>query len=245
MSVYIEREGSGEKILFIHGAGWNGRMWYGQRNYLRRSLEVLLVDLPGHGKSSGDGCDSIEEYRDAVYRALDGLNTGACFVAGHSMGGAIAMSLALAYPHLVKGLILVGTGAKLRVLPEILQDVKKEKERTVRGIVDRAFSPKAPEALKREDFEEMMKCRAEVIYKDFTACDHFNVMDALRSIKAPTLILCGTDDGLTPPKYSEYLHSQLQGSRLLLVEGGGHMVMWEKPEQVNEAIEKFVSGSKT
>ena len=70
-------------------------------------------------------------------------------------------------------------------------------------------------------------------------------MDALRSIKVPTLILCGTDDGLTPPKYSEYLHSQLQGSRLLLVEDAGHMVMWEKPEQVNEAIEKFVSGSKT
>jgi pimeloyl-ACP methyl ester carboxylesterase len=206
---------------------------------------VLLVDLPGHGKSPEDGCDSIDEYRDAVYRALDGLETGACFVTGHSMGGAIAISLALAYPQLVKGLILVGTGAKLRVLPEILQDIKKEKERTVWRIVDLAFSPKADAALKQKNYEETMKCRAEVIYKDFNACDHFNVMDTAWAIKVPTLILCGTDDGLTPPKYSEYLHSQLQDSRLLLLEGAGHMVMWEKPERVNEAIEKFVSGSKT
>ncbi len=243
MSVFIEREGHGEKVVCIHGARWNGGMWQGQKDYLKRSVEVLLVDLPGHGRSPGDGCNSVEEYRDAIYGALDRLKTGPCFVAGHSMGGAITMSLTLAYPDVVKGVILVGTGAKLRVLPEILQNIKKERDKTVWRIIDLSFSPKAPAELKQKDFGETMKCPAEIIYKYFNACDHFNIMDAAKSIKVPALILCGRDDALTPPKYSEYLHAQLQGSNLLLVEGAGHMVMWEKPEQVNEAIEQFVSSS--
>ena len=76
MSVCTEREGRGDRILFIHGARWNGRMWYGQKDYLKRCMEVLLAYLPGHGKSPGDGCNSVEEYRDTVYGALDELKTG-------------------------------------------------------------------------------------------------------------------------------------------------------------------------
>jgi len=146
--------------------------------------------------------------------------------------------------HVVKGMTLVGTGAKLRVLPEILRCVKREKAKTVRRIADLSFSPKAPAELKREDFEETMRCRAEVIYKDFNACDHFNIMDAVKSIRVPALILCGTDDALTPPKYSEYLHAQLQGSKLLLV---GAPDTWSCGEARagERAIEEFVTASKS
>ena len=167
---------------------------------------------------------------------------GQTYVAGHSLGGAIAMSLALSHPAAVKGLILIGTGAKLRVLPDILEGIARDKEKAVRNIVELAFSNKAPTALKTVNFEETMKCSAEVIYKDFNACDHFNIMDSVGSLSVPTLILCGADDSLTLPKYSSYLNREIKGSRLVLVEGAGHMVMMEKPEQVNRAIEQFVRG---
>ncbi len=242
MDLYVERYGQGEKIVFVHGSGWNTRMWYRQRDSLQSSMEVVLVDLPGHGESPGHGYDSAEEYRDEIYGTIKRLNLGRCYVAGHSLGGAIAMSLALSYHHVVKGIVLIGTGAKLKVLPQILEDIKKNKEGTIHNIIDLAFSRQASSALKKEDFDETMKCSAEVIYKDFNACDSFDIMDSVSSLQVPALIVCGTDDSLTPPKYSHYLNHAIQDSRLVLIEDAGHMVMMEKPEQVNRAIEEFIRG---
>jgi pimeloyl-ACP methyl ester carboxylesterase len=240
--LHVERSGKGDKIIFIHGSGWNASMWHNQRDHLKSSMEVILVDLPGHGESPGNGCESVEEYGDAVYGMMEDLNLGQAFVAGHSLGGAIAMSLALSHPGMVKGVILIGTGAKLRVLPRILEGVIREREKTVRAIVDLALSNKATSTLKTIDFDETMKCSAEVIYRDFSACDRFNVLDSISSLSVPALILCGTEDSLTPPKYSSYLHREIKGSKLVLIEDAGHMVMIEKPDQVNRAIELFVNG---
>jgi pimeloyl-ACP methyl ester carboxylesterase len=86
----------------------------------------------------------------------------------------------------------------------------------------------------------MMQCRAEVIYKDFNACDRFNIMESINSLKIPALIVCGTGDSLTPLKYSHYLNKAIRDSRLVLIQDAGHMAMLEKPEQVNRAIREFV-----
>ncbi len=244
MDLYVERCGQGETIVFLHGSGSNTRMWDKQRDSLRSSMEVVLVDLPGHGKSPGDGCESVEEYRDEVYGAIRKLGVGRCYLAGHSLGGAIALSLALSHHEVVTGLVLIGTGAKLRVLPQILEDIKKDKEHTLDSVVTLAFSKKTSPALKKEAFDEMMRCGAEVIYKDFDACDRFNVMDSIASLMVPALIVCGTDDSLTPQKYSRYLNEAIEGSRLVLIEDAGHMVMREKPEEVNRAVEEFVRGQR-
>jgi len=242
MNLHVERYGQGEQIIFIHGSGWNTRMWYNQRDYLKSSMEVILVDLPGHGKSPGDGCDSVEEYRDTIYGVVKMLSPGRCYVAGHSLGGAIAMSFALSYPDVTKGIVLIGTGAKLRVLPQILEGITKDKDNAVQNIVTLAFSKKAPLTLKNDDFNETMQCKAEAIYKDFNACNHFDIMDSVGSLQVPALIICGTDDVLTPPKYSSYLNKEIKGSRLVLIEDAGHMVMMEKPMDVNRAIGEFVRG---
>jgi pimeloyl-ACP methyl ester carboxylesterase len=238
--MHIERHGQGEKILFIHGSSWNTHMWYNQSDYLKSSMGVVLVDLPGHGESSGIGCDSVEEYTDAVHEMIREHNLGRCYIAGHSLGGAIAISLSLAYPDMLKGVILIGTGARLRVLPQILEGIINDKENTVRNISELAFSRKTPSALKGQAIYETMKCKVEVIYKDFCACNRFDVMDTVNSICVPVLIICGTDDALTSPKYSLYLHEAINGSRLALIDDAGHMVMMEKPMEVNRAIEEFV-----
>jgi pimeloyl-ACP methyl ester carboxylesterase len=240
LNLFVERSGHGERILFVHGSGWNSRMWHNQRDGLQSSFEVVLVDLPGHGRSPGDGCDSVERYRDAVLGVIEGLAPEKCYVAGHSLGGAVALSLALSRPDVLKGVVLIGTGAKLRVLPQILDNVTKNKEQTVAEIVSLAFSQKAPSELKDYDFRETMKCSAEVILKDFTACDRFNVMDSIDSLDLPALVVCGTDDNLTPPKYSLYLHKAIKKSRLVLIEDAGHMVMMEKPDDLNSAVAEFI-----
>jgi pimeloyl-ACP methyl ester carboxylesterase len=242
MNIHVERYGEGEKVIFIHGAGGNARSWYFQKEYLKASMEIILIDLPGHGKDAGgEGYSTLAAYVEYVHGIIRELGINKCYIAGHSMGGAITMSLALSSPELLKGIILITTGAKLRVFPEILDGLKRDKEKTVRGIMDFAFSKKASAALKENGVKDMMKCKAEVIYGDFFACEGFDLMDSVNRIKIPALIICGKDDVLTPPKYSEYLHKQIEGSRLVTIEDAGHMATLEKPDEVNKAIQEWIT----
>ena len=242
MILSVERYGSGEACLFIHGAGGSGTSWYFQRD-LQDSMEVILVDLPGHGKSPGPGLDRVEDMRDAVLDTLRSLKIEKAFIAGHSMGGAIALSLALSHPGCVKGLILVGTGARLRVMPEFLEGILKDKEGTLRQITEVAFGRNTPPEVKEGGLREMMKCEARTIYNDYHACDKFDAMGSLKEITVPTLIVCAGSDLMTPPKYSEYIHSQIKGSKIELIERIGHMIMIESPAELNKAVREFVRAS--
>jgi pimeloyl-ACP methyl ester carboxylesterase len=245
MSLYVEEYGSGEPIVFIHGVGGSSQYWYYQREYLKNFMKVVLVDLPGHGQTAGEACKTIEDARDAVRDTIIGMGIREAYIVGHSMGGGIAMSLALANPELVKGLILICTGAKLKVLPEILDKILQDKEATVRMIMmDYAFSNKASLKMKENGFKDMMKSSAETIYQGFSACNQFSAMGSLEKIALSTLIIAGKDDLLTPPSYSEYLHREIKGSELVIVEDAGHMVMIEQPDAVNRAIETFIVNRK-
>jgi pimeloyl-ACP methyl ester carboxylesterase len=239
MGVYLERYGRGEKILFLHGAGGSMASWYFQKR-LQTVCEVLLVDLPGHGRSGGEGLRSIEGYAESVRTVIMENGLEGCYVAGHSMGGAIAISLALASPELLAGLVLVGTGARLKVFPKILEGILNDKEETVRAIMGFAFSKKAPADLVERGYAEMMASPKEVIHGDFSACSVVDLMEGVKSIDLPTLVIAGADDGLTPVKYAEYLNREIRGSRLAVIRDAGHMVMLEQPEETNRAIEACV-----
>jgi pimeloyl-ACP methyl ester carboxylesterase len=243
MMINVERYGSGSPLVFIHGAGGTTKVWNFQQGQLSGLFEVILIDLPGHGTSPGDGCGTIEEYGHVVSEATDQLGLEKFFVIGHSMGGAIAMHLALERPSSLAGLVLIGTGARLKVFPAILEGILKDKETTCRQIIDYAFSPMAPAAMKEAAYQEYVKSHAEVVHRDFTACDRFDIRESAHSINIPTLIMCGAHDTLTPPKYAEYLHERIAGSSLRLIEDASHMVMLEKPREVSEAIAEFVSAA--
>ena len=73
------------------------------------------------------------------------------------------------------------------------------------------------------------------------SCQGFDVMESLKTIETPTLVLCGTDDFLTPPKFSEFIHREIKNSRLVMIQDAGHLLMLEKPDEVNKAIEAFVA----
>lgn len=241
--MHIDRLGAGQSIVFIHGSGCTSDIWRRQKKHLQASFEVVLVDLPGHGRSPGEGCGSVEQYGDAVYAALKAAGLSRPCIVGHSLGGAIAMYLALAHPGSVDGIVLVGTGARLKVIPRILEGILKEKERILADINALSFSKATPAAAKEEALGIMRGCAPEVIHGDFSACDRFDIMNSLDSIKMAALIICGEDDMLTPLKYSRFLNEGIQGSALVSIHGAGHMVMMEKPEEVNSAIRQFLEKS--
>jgi len=222
-------------VILVHGSGGNHQLW----GYAVRSLEsatTYAVDLPGHGRSGGMGRKSIPDYAAFLLGFMQALGLPRAVIGGHSMGGAIAQEMALRYPQHVSALILVGTGARLRVLPQILEGTLSGFEQTVELICGYAYSPRAPREMLRQGQRQMLQVSPQTVHDDFVACNAFDVMDRVGEVRSPTLILCGTDDALTPPKYSSFLADRIVGARLELIEGAGHMVMIERPDRVAEAI---------
>ena len=232
-----------ETILFVHGAGGGQLTWSLQKAFFERHAHPIMIELPGHGESGGDGEDEIAHYAEHVHSFMNILNLPKSFLVGHSMGGAIVQTLALRYPMLVKGIVLVGTGARLRVLPAMLEGVQKNFKDTVLMMTRYAFSRKAPQEFIERGIDQLMHVRPEVLHGDFLACDRFDILKEVERIQLPALIVCGDEDEMTPVKYSQYLHDRIKGSRLEVLPKAGHMVMMESAEAFNERVKAFVGDS--
>ena len=230
-------------IILLHGAGGNHLYWPSQ---VRRmpGRRILALDLPGHGKSDGSGRQSIEDYADDVDGFVRSIGLNAVVLAGHSMGGAIAIELAGRHPGSVLGLCLISTGAKLRVSPEILRgtDDPTAFSTTVARIVDLSFAADASPRLKQLAAQRMRETRSSVLHGDFLACNAFDGTARVAEFATPTLIACGEQDRMTPPHYSHWLRSNIAGSRLELVPHAGHMVMLERPDVIAAMVDKFLEG---
>lgn len=237
-------EAAGIPVLFCHGSGGRHHHWAYQIKGLKgKGINPLAVDLPGHSRSKGLPFNKINNYRDWLRCFARAAALDQFIVAGHSMGGAIALSYALEFPDEVAGLILVGSGGRLRVLPALLEALK---DGTVPpSFADYLYSPNTADGLVENGKKEIAETAASIYYADLTACDKFDVMDSLPNIDKPVLIICGGEDRLTPVKYSTYLQQALPKAELVIIDGAGHMVMLEKPDEVNSAIIAFVNTMNT
>ncbi|MCX8204616.1 MAG: alpha/beta hydrolase [Candidatus Nezhaarchaeota archaeon] len=236
--------GVGPCSVLVHGALGSSFSWiYQLREAGRLGVRAVALDLPGHGGSQdlhGQAC--IEDYAAVVKGFIRALGLERPLVIGHSMGGAVALSLAISDPDLVGGLVLVNTGARLRVMREILEGLERSYEETVvKLIAPLAFAPSAPKWLVEASIKEMLKVPQRVAIRNFKACSLFDMRSRLSEVNAPTLIVAGSEDRLTPIKWAAYLHEGIKGSELRVVEGAGHVTMLEKHEVFNQILLSFTS----
>jgi pimeloyl-ACP methyl ester carboxylesterase len=246
---YHEYEGSGggqrSVVVLIHGAGGTHLYWPPE---LRRlpGYRVFALDLPGHGKSTGRGLQSIAAYAQAVMDWVLALGMHSAVFVGHSMGGAIALRLALEHAANVNGLVLIGAGRRLAVAPELLENAASATtyQNAVNLATDWSFGSGASPRLKEIAAQRMAETRASVLHGDFVACDTFDETERIGQIRQPTLILCGNEDRMTPLRQSQFLAERIPGATLKTIPEAGHMVMLEKPQPVAEAVLEFLAGVK-
>ncbi|HIC95775.1 TPA: alpha/beta hydrolase [Candidatus Bipolaricaulota bacterium] len=240
--LYFSLSGVGaQDLLLVHGSGGDHTIWSWQIKRLRQEFSIAALDLNGHGRSTFREGDGLSTYTEDVLAVLERLS-GRTFLVGHSLGGAIALNVALNHPERIAGLGLVGAGARLRVLPELLELLERDFTEGVDSLLRWAFGPRAHPKLRAKAKEQLLRNGQRALLRDLESCDSFDVMGELVRIEVPTLVLCGSEDRLTPLKYSEYLRDHIPGATLKVIEGAGHMVMLEEPEQLNQALREFLIG---
>ncbi|MBI3998032.1 MAG: alpha/beta hydrolase [Armatimonadetes bacterium] len=249
-------------LLFLHGAGGRGLVWQQQ---LLAFPRAVAPDLAGHGDGAAagtfrDGGTSrdggtprdggasrhggaprdVEAYVEAL-RAQVGPSSPRV-VAGHSLGGAIALAWELSHPREVHALILIGTCARLSVPAALRAGITADGRglRLAPRLIDWWFGSAADPRLKAKSLALLQATPADVLLADLEAAARFDASDRLQRVNVPTLIVCGAEDRLTPPSCSRFLHERIAGSELVIVQGAGHMVMLERPRIVNAAIQRFL-----
>jgi len=237
------QEGEYLPVILLHGAGGSHLSWPSD---IRRmpGYRVFALDLPGHGKSGGRGLQSISRYAEAMLDWLEVMGMHSAVFVGHSMGGAIAMTLALEHPEHVLGLGLIGSATRLRVNPILIEETAHETRylAAVGKIVAWSFSPQAPENLTTLVAKRLGQIRPSVLNGDLVACEAFDETNRISQITQPALVICGSEDRMIPVRNAYFLADSLPNAQLQIISGAGHMVMLERPEEVASALARFLAG---
>jgi pimeloyl-ACP methyl ester carboxylesterase len=250
---YTDR-GRGDALVFLHGFPLDYHMWDAQADRLSEHYRVIAPDFRGFGQSRRSDPFTLESLADDVHLFLEQLGALPCVLAGLSMGGYVAQVYARKYAADLRGLILIDTKAE-GDSPEAKQGRDKliEVARSPGGakavaeqLVPRMVAPGTlttrPDVVR--SLRGMMEnCPPRTIEYALAALrDRPDRTGELPAIAAPTLVIVGDEDAITPPSFSETMRDRIPNATLEVVRGAGHMAPMEQPEQVNRAIEGFMRG---
>ena len=239
-------------ILFIHGFPFDKSSWQPQMGVLKKRYRVIAYDIRGFGKSGANGKKlSIELFADDLIRFMDALKISKAIVCGLSMGGYILLNAVYRYPERFEAVILSDTQC-LADTPEL----KEKRNQTISKITTRGLKEYA-EAFSTAVFcKETLEVKKELVEKikkvilstspltvvgTLTALAQRSEMcSTLNKISVSTLILCGTEDAVTPFLQSEYMHKNISNSKLYGIEKAGHLSNLEQADEFNRHITDFI-----
>ena len=236
---YADRsDDTGPGCCCIHGSGTSHTIWREQFR-LATTTPVAAVDLSGHGDSEAvdaePGYETLSAYADDAAAVVG--ETDCSVLVGHSLGGAVALWLALERDLTVDGLVLTGTGPRLPVLADLLAWLDDDFERAIRFLhePDRLFHDPDPE-LREESVSRLRETGQAVTRRDFLTADRFNVIGRLDEVDCPAAAIVGEYDQLTPLRYHQHLAEELSDCSLLRVQSAAHLAMLEQPQAFTAAL---------
>ncbi|HEX9597455.1 MAG TPA: alpha/beta hydrolase [Anaerolineales bacterium] len=236
-------QASGDKVLvWLHGAGGASEQWPYQ---LRRisGWRVLTLDLPAHGRSAGEAQRSITAYAEEVGSWLDSLGIQKAVIGGHSMGAAIGLQMALEQSERVGALILLGAGARMPVNPDLLRKLAMpaHEEGTAAQIAHWSYGRGASQAQKASMARMLIANQPGVLAADFQACAAFGVMERLKDVWRPAMVVSGDQDQMMPAHQGKRLAEALPRGSLVEMRNVGHLMMQEAPRELLSHVTDFLN----
>jgi pimeloyl-ACP methyl ester carboxylesterase len=232
-------------VVFLHGAALDHSVWHYQARYLaHHGFNALAVDLPGHGRSPGAVRTSIEALADWVAALIEAAGLDKAHVVGHSMGALAALDTALRHPDRVSKLVLAGPSLPMPVGEAFLAAAKDDSPAAFdmqvtwghKRHVALAASAIPGVSLAGASRQLVARSRPGVQYADLAACHAYSPsLDAIRALRAPTLVIAGRRDAMTPLKAGQALAREIPGARLVALDAG-HAMTLEAPREVLAAL---------
>ncbi|MEM7138868.1 MAG: alpha/beta hydrolase [Myxococcota bacterium] len=242
-SVSFRRErGEGPTLVCLHGAADCRHAWDRLIDSLA-GLSCIAFDRPGRLGSDGPPLRDVGESAAFCRRFVEAEVEGDYVLVGHSLGGALAIELALEHASAqLKGVVLMATGARLRVHPAILALFEGlVAANKPAGLSPGLLADDADAGLIEELAKNLALTPSSTGLADWKAADGFDRMADVARLSLPTLLIGGTADAFTPPKYAEYLHAKIPSSDLEMFEGSGHMVGMERAPEVAVLVRHFLA----
>lgn len=240
--------GNGPAVVFCHGFTTTSEFWRSQAEEFSATHTVVCINLPGHGISPAprDRDYTMASFVDDLHAVFTTLSLKDAVLVGLSMGGTISQLFALKHGSLLRALVLVGATPHglgedvdaVRVLEAIkMHGVAKASQ----NVIERSFAPTASEELLNFGKAEVAQTPEHVARQAIISLNGSDTRNRLSNIVVPTLVICGTEDTITPPRESVQLAAGIPGARLRMVEGAGHFPMLEAPQAFNTVLGAFLS----
>jgi 3-oxoadipate enol-lactonase len=244
----VEKHGSGEPVVLLHGLGSSANVWEPQVRALADRFTMVRYDLEGAGRSPFTGVLSIDGWVQDLKALLDLEQIDKARLVGHSLGTLILQHFAAAYPLRVEKLVFIGVN---RAPPEARRQAVRDRAAKVRaegfdaivdtvvkgGVSPHTYEHKTEvvalvrELLTRQPAEGYARC-CEAMASSVAA--------DVGAIKAPVLLVAGRDDGISPASNSEAMAADLNDARLSILEQCGHWHPIEQPVAVSQALREFL-----
>ena len=251
ITINYEIEGDGPWLTMSHSLACNLHMWDEQVALLARDFKVLRFDTRGHGKSSAPaGKYTLDELAGDVKALFDALNISRTHWVGLSMGGMIGQTFALKYPGVFHSLVLADTTSRRppdadQMWGERIRLAQQEgMDALVEATLGRWFTEPYRNARKDVMARIAQDIRATPV-TGFAGCCHaiskIDLLDRLKEIQCPVLIMVGEHDHGTPPAMSRAIHENLPGSQLEVIPSAAHLSNIEQADVFNETLTTFLS----
>lgn len=253
ISIYYEIKGKGDNLVLIHGAGDNLNMWYHQVPVFAKKYRVITYDVRGSGKTdSPAGEYSIRLFAEDAYELMKALKISEAYFLGYSMGGRIALNLALEHPELVKALVLANSSVGLTPpTPEAI-----ERRKTIIGLLEKKDMKAFAEMMTTQAFSPNFKSRNPAEFRRYMKVKMQNKPEGLARLmgslgapaqppdlsrlKCPVLIIVGEHDFYMGVEQGKQAQQAIAGSELVIMPTG-HAAAIEAPDRFNAAVLDFLS----
>ena len=233
-------------ILFLHGASMNRTVWSAQaRWFAHHGHSVLAVDLPGHGRSAGPLLQTIGDIADWLVRVLDAAGVATAALAGHSMGSLPVLEAAARHPSRTGRIALLGTSIPMPVADALLENARANSHAAFDMVTVWGHSRSAqlggctvPGVWITGGGMRLLERGGEgVLYNDMKTCNDYTTgLEAAASVTCPATLILGDGDMMTPPRNAKALLEALPDARMIVLDGCGHMMMAEQPNQTLDAL---------